>query len=72
MTNRLKKGDRVYMLMVHKITGEEKRVYGTVESDESPFWDYIDVAFDDSPKFTQPILGYFLYMDDQEATGEKV
>ncbi len=65
MPNRLKKGDRVFMLMVHNTTGEEKRVYGTVKSDELPFWDYIDVVFDDAPGFTQPILGYYLYLDDQ-------
>ncbi len=51
-----KKGDRVYMLLVHEITGEEKKRYGTVMSDEIQFWDYTDVAFDDMPKWTQPIL----------------
>jgi len=36
-TYRLKKGDRVYMLFEHAETGEERRLYGTVDSDEIPY-----------------------------------
>jgi hypothetical protein len=55
------KGQRVYMLLVHDITGEEKRRMGTVASDDIEGWDYTDVCFDDIPAFAQPILSYYLF-----------
>ena len=58
-----KKGDRVYLLKVHADTGEQKRRYGTIASDELE-WDYNDVIFDDMPGFVQPILSYYLHDDN--------
>ncbi len=60
-----KKGDRVYLLKIHEDTGEQKRRYGTIASDELEFWDYNDVIFDDLPGFVQPILSYYLHDEDQ-------
>lgn len=63
-----KKGDRVYQMLVHQETGEEKKRYGTVDSDEIEFWDYTDVRFDDSPAFTQAVLSWYLF-SEQDADG---
>lgn len=56
-----KKGQRVFMEFEHKDTGETKRRWGTVVSDEIPFWDYTDVQFDDLPGFTVPVICWYLF-----------
>jgi len=64
-----KAGQRVYMLLVHEKTGEEKRRAGTVESDEIEFWDYTTVRFDDFPALAQTVLGYYLF--DEETPNDE-
>lgn len=62
-----KAGTRVYMLLVHEVTKEEKRRWGTVDRDEG-LWDYTDVRFDDNPKMVSPVLSYYLFTEgDDEA-----
>jgi len=63
MCNRTK-GSRVYMLLVHEVTGEEKKRYGTVDRDDG-LWDYTDVRFDDVPAIVQPVLCYYLHDDER-------
>jgi hypothetical protein len=54
------KGQRVYASMTNDL-GREKRRYGTVASDEIEFWDYIDVSFDDKPKWVEPYIAWYLH-----------
>lgn len=63
MIDDLKHNTRVYILLVHNVTQEEKRRYGTVQGDPIPGWDYVNVKFDDFPAMSQPILSYYLYPD---------
>lgn len=49
------------MVLEHEVTGETKRRYGTVESDDIDGWDYTDVRFDEARGFVQPILSYYLF-----------
>jgi hypothetical protein len=65
-----KKGDRVYALLVHEQTGEERKRWGTVASDEIEFWDYTDVRFDDLPNFIQPVVSWYLFDADDEGGGD--
>lgn len=60
-----KEGQKVYMLLVHEQTKEEKKRFGVVDKDEIEGWDYTDVRFDDMPAFAQPILSYYLYDVEQ-------
>jgi len=55
-----KKGQRVYMLLEHEVTKEQKREYGSVESDEG-LWDFVDVRFDAFPSLVTPVLSYYLF-----------
>ena len=61
-----KTGERVYMLLVHAETQEERKRFGTVVNDQIEGWDYVDVAFDDWPNLPQPVLCYYLYREQTD------
>ena len=58
-----KKGQRIYMEFENQKTGETKRFYGTVESDEIQFWDYTDVKWDEPLPFfpDSPVISWHLF-----------
>lgn len=60
-----KAGTRVYMLLVHEVTHEQKRRWGTLETDEG-LWDYSDVRFDDNKNMVSPVLCYYLFTEESE------
>lgn len=62
-----KKGQRVYSAMENDL-GREKRRYGTIASDEIEFWDYINVSFDDSPRFIEPVVTWYLHDAESDDT----
>lgn len=66
-----KKGDRVYTLQVHEHTGEERKRWGTVATDEIEFWDYTDVRFDDMPEWVHPVVSWFLFIEAHMSSFKK-
>lgn len=66
MTSQRKQGQRVFTEKVNAETGESRRRYGTVDRDETPLWDYVDIRFDDMPTLVQAVLGYYLFDADAE------
>ena len=68
--NLRKRGDRVCLVMVNDVTGEERQRPGTVERDELEGWDYIDVKFDDFP-MVQPVLCYYLHDVTEAAANDQ-
>ena len=62
-----KSGTRVYVLLVHEVTKEEKKRWGTLDRDEG-LWDYSDVRFDDNPNMVSPVLSYYLFTEQDERT----